>query len=248
MVLEEKIEKYIQYMKGKYGIYGAMIAGSYVTGKMDEHSDIDIFFIWHDDEKGMRGREFFLDTEFEYFISPEWKYFDRLEKDLTSMEIYSVAKIVYDEGEKLKKIQEKAIEKVKNYKVKIDDSGKMDLKFFIETIFNDGIDMYDKKDYNNFLFFTNSYLQSLCNLICKLNNKLPVYNKYGVSEIKEVDSKFALILEEFLVTDYLNADKKRLWAEMCNYIQEKLGKYDIREYKSVETFRSRVQSTEYRVQ
>lgn len=236
-MLEEKIENYIKYMKDKYRICGAMITGSYVTGTMDEHSDIDIFFIWEDDTKGMRGREFFLDTEFEYFISPEWKYYDRLEKDLTSVRIYSSAKIVYDEGEKLKKIKEKAMDKVKNYKVNMDISQKTDFKFFIETIYNDGIDMYDKKDYNNFLFFTGSYLQNLCDLLCNLNDKLPVYNKYGVSEIKQVDSKFALILENFMIENYLSPNKKRLWAELCDYVQEKLGDINITDYKSVDTLK-----------
>lgn len=233
-MMEDKIKNYIQYMKDKYSICGAMLTGSYVTGKMSEHSDIDIFLIWDDDKKSMRGREFFQGTEFEYFISPEWKYIDRLDKDTTSIAIYSSAKILYDENGKLNKIQKMAIEKLKNYKNNFSDDNKKDLLFFIETILTDGEDMYNKKEYNDFLFFTGSNLQKLCNIICKLENKLPIYNKYGVTEISQIDSKFGGILEKYLVTDYLNSDKKKLWIEMCCYVQKKIGDFDIKDYKSVE--------------
>jgi predicted nucleotidyltransferase len=236
-MLEGKIESYIEYMRKKYNICGAMVTGSYITGKMGPHSDIDIFFIWNDDTKSLRGREYFLDTEFEYFISPEWKFIDRLNNDCTSMRIYSSARILYDEYGKLNKIQRNALDKVNNYESTINDSERIDLKFFIETIFNDGIDMYDKNEYNDFLFFINSNLQKLCDIVCKLNNKLPVYNKHGVSEIREIDSTFGLLLEKYLITDYLDINKKNLWIELCNYIQKKLGTFDITNYKKVEIIR-----------
>jgi predicted nucleotidyltransferase len=233
-MLEQKIESYIRYMRKKYNICGAMVTGSYITGKMGPHSDIDIFFIWNDDTKSMRGREYFLDTEFEYFISPEWKYIDRLNNDCASMRIYSSARILYDEYGKLSKIQLYALEKVNNYESMINNPQRMDLKFFIETIFNDGIDMYDKKDYSNFLFFTYSNLQKLCDIVCKLNNKLPVYSKYGISEIGGIDSSFGILLEKYLITDYLDINKKNLWIELCDYGQEILGNFDITNYESVQ--------------
>lgn len=55
--MEKIIEKYIDYMKDKYNIIGAMITGSYVTKTMKPSSDIDIFFLGSDPEKSIRGRE-----------------------------------------------------------------------------------------------------------------------------------------------------------------------------------------------
>lgn len=86
--LESIIEDYIEKMKRDYNIIGAMVTGSYVVGNMQPNSDIDIFFIWNEDNKSMRGREFYKSVEFEYFISPKWKYYERLENDLTSQQIY----------------------------------------------------------------------------------------------------------------------------------------------------------------
>lgn len=87
--MREIIFKYIEYMKEKHNVSAAMVTGSYVTKEMSPRSDIDLFFIWSEEFKSMRGREYFEGVEFEYFISPEWKYYDRLRTDKTSMRIYS---------------------------------------------------------------------------------------------------------------------------------------------------------------
>jgi predicted nucleotidyltransferase len=44
-------------MKREFNMIGAMITGSYITGNMKPNSDIDIFFIWNEENKSMRGRE-----------------------------------------------------------------------------------------------------------------------------------------------------------------------------------------------
>lgn len=236
-MLERKIEKYIDRMRDKYNITGAMITGSYVTGNMGPHSDIDIFFIWNDEERAMRGREYYLDLEFEYFISPEWKYFDRLKNDYIAMRIYSTAKILYDKEKKLEKIKRKAIDVVSNFSWNLTDIQKKDMKFHVETIQFDGLDIYDNKDYNNFLLFTSSNLEQMCKMICKLNNSLPIYMKYGVNEIKKIDLEFGVILNEFIVTDFINPKKRALWNELCIYLHKKIGEYNIKEYQNIQTLK-----------
>lgn len=62
---------------------GAMITGSYITGNMKPNSDIDIFFIWDEENKSIRG---------------EWKYYERLETDLTSQQIYATGKFYFLSG------------------------------------------------------------------------------------------------------------------------------------------------------
>lgn len=69
-------------------------------------------------------------------------------------------------------------------------------------------------------------------LLCILNNKLSTYEKYGVNEIVEIDEIYGRKLERFLLSNYFDYDKKQLWIEICNYLQEKLGDYDITNYES----------------
>lgn len=221
-------------MKEKHKIIAAMVTGSYVTGEMSSRSDIDMFFIWTDEFKSMRGREYFEGFEFEYFISPEWKYYDRLRTDQTSMRIYSSSMILLDKEKRLENIQNTALTKVKEYKSELNDDARKDYKFWLTTICSDGEDLLDKKQYSNFLFFSGANLQMMSNLLCKLNSKLPTYHKYGVKEILEIDEIYGGKLEKFLLCNYDNSEKKHLWIELCNYLQEKLGDYDITNYESIQ--------------
>ncbi|NLB72816.1 MAG: hypothetical protein GX795_02130, partial [Firmicutes bacterium] len=91
--LESVVEDYVKKMRQDYGMIGAMVTGSYVAGNMGPNSDIDIFFIWNQENRSMRGREFYRSVEFEYFVSPEWKYYERLKSDLTSQQIYATGQI-----------------------------------------------------------------------------------------------------------------------------------------------------------
>lgn len=229
--MKEIIERYIKYMIRKHKIIAAMVAGSYVTGEMGPRSDIDIFFIWEEEYKSMRGREYFEGVEFEYFISPEWKYYDRLRTDKVSMKIYSTSKILLDSENKFEKVQKIAIEKVKEYSCDLSIDSRKDYKFWLETICSDGEDLFDKGDYYNFLFFIGVNLQKMNDLLCKLHNKLPVYEKYVVKEVGEIDEIYCDKLKKLLVLDYYDDKKKQLWVEMCNYLYEKLGDYDITSYE-----------------
>jgi len=83
----------------------AMVTGSYVTGRMAPNSDIDLFLTWSREYETMRGREYYRGVEFEYFYSPEWKYYDRMRTDPVSARIYSQAEIILDPDGRLARIQ-----------------------------------------------------------------------------------------------------------------------------------------------
>lgn len=71
--LEGVIARFITKMQQQYEIEGALLTGSCVSGKMQAHSDIDVFFIWRNQGESMRGRSFCEGQEFETFFSPAWK-------------------------------------------------------------------------------------------------------------------------------------------------------------------------------
>lgn len=128
--------------------------------------------------------------ECEYFISPEWKYYDRINTDLTAIRMYSKGVILLNTKGKFKKISKKAEVKIKEYNDVIEEKQRPDYKFYVETIYNDGIDMFDSDELSDFVFFTSTSLDNLCNIVCKMRNELPIYKKHGVSEMKIFDSKF----------------------------------------------------------
>lgn len=232
--LNDKIYRFIELMKEKHQVVGAMVTGSYVTQQMQEHSDIDIFLLGADDAFSARGRMFFEDQEFEYFISPEWKYFDRLEKDMTSVRIYSDAKILVDPNHQLKRIQEKAIEKKAAYDFRLNDSQKIDFAFYVETVYYDGIDLFDAGAYEDFLFFTNSQIKILCDIAVKYLVKMPVYAKHGYTEMRQIAPEFAALLKAFLEAPIHASEKKTAWEALCQEVLNGLGNPDTSNYYAEE--------------
>ena len=139
--LDKAVQGFLDLMQERYDVLGAMLTGSYVTGTMMPHSDIDVFFIWGDEEQNMRGRTFFDGVEFEYFFSPVWKYRDRLQKDLVAQQIYAKGRIVLDPEGVFGAIQEEARRRVAAYAPVLSPQDRADLSFQIETVMKDGLDL-----------------------------------------------------------------------------------------------------------
>ena len=230
--LELIIKEYIDIMKEEYSVIGAMLSGSYTTGTMGPNSDIDIFFVWDREDKSMRGREFFKDIEFEYFISPEWKYYDRLKNDLTSQQIYSTGQIIFDTNDIFKNIRLKAIDTFNNYSPELTMSQKMDYSFYIETILKDGIDMLGEGQLANFYFLSGIHIPNFCNIIAKMRKKYPVYEKYAIEQLKILDERLYSCIMEL----YQSKEEKDLynkWTNLCEYIINELGDIDIKDYQVI---------------
>lgn len=230
--IESIINDYIEKMKKDYNIIAAMLTGSYITGNMGPNSDIDIFFIWDREDESMRGREFYKDVEFEYFISPEWKYFDRLKGDLTSQQIYSTGKIVLDTNNIFNDIQQKSIAILKKYNPVFALSEKLDYSFYVETIMRDGMDMLGDDKLENFYFLSGMHIPRLCNIIAKIRKKYPIYEKYAMEELQQLDERlFLMIMELYKVKE--SHEIRNRWISLCEYILNELGDLDLKSYQVV---------------
>lgn len=98
--------------------------------------------------------------------------------------------------------------------------------------------MFDSGEQSDFVFFTSTSLDHLCNIVCKMRNELPIYNKHGVSEMKIIDSAFGILVENFLLEDHKNHKKREHWKEICSYVQELLGDADISTIESVQVIKN----------
>ena len=230
--LESVVEDYVEKMRQDYGMIGAMVSGSYVAGNMGPNSDIDIFFIWNQENKSMRGREFYRSVEFEYFASPEWKYYERLKSDLTSQQIYATGQVIFDANNTFKNIQKAAISILENYAPKLDIRERTDYSLYVETIMKDGIDMLAASELENFYFLSGMHIPKLCNIVAKVRKHYPVYEKYAMEHLKAIDGK----LHAMIIAFYKAEDKDGLgstWTDLCKYVLSELGNIDIRNYQVV---------------
>lgn len=230
--LESVIKKYVEKMKKDYNVVGAMLTGSYITGKMKPNSDIDIFFIWDRENKSMRGREFYNNIEFEYFVSPEWKYYDRLKSDLISQQIYSSGKIIFDSNDTFKNIQQKAIEYSRNYNPELSASEKVDYSFYVETIMKDGIDMLVDGELEGFYFLSGMHIPKFCNIIAKIKKKYPIYEKHAIEQLNLLDKELFHEIVEFYKSNDKN-DIYNKWIDLCKYVLNELGEIDLKNYQVI---------------
>ena len=220
-------------MKERHGVTSGMVVGSYAKGTMSPNSDVDLYFIGPNPDFCERGREYFDEVEFEYFINPEWKYYQRMLEDKTTLHILSSGNILFDLNGQMDLLKNKALKKIKDYAPQIKEQRKKDYAFYLETIKKDGEDLHHQGRIEDFLYFTGTKINFLSEVICLIRAKLPIYTKYGVSEMKEVDLRFSSILKDYLMENPIGAKKADLWAELCLYVSNALGDVDIKSYKSV---------------
>ncbi len=232
---DNDIIEFIDTIKTKYQIKAAMVVGSYLSGTMTKHSDIDIFCVSDNQEQSIRGRIFYKNNEFEYFLSPEWKYYDRMETDLISVRIYSSGKILFDKNDILKNIVTKAKSKRDTYCPDIDKKKRRDFSFYIESIYTDGIDMLDNNNFENFNVFAGIQIEKICSIICQNRKILPIYPKYFFNELENIDKQLAIYIKELIATKYNDKNKKEKWDQICRYALKELGNEDIKTYESCDS-------------
>jgi len=174
-------------------------------------------------------------TEFEnhhYFVSPEWKYYERLKSDPTSQQIYATGQIIFDTNSVFRKIQKAAISIFENYDLELDIRERTDYSFYVETIMKDGIDVLTASELENFYFLSGMHIPKLCNIVAKVKKHYPVYEKYAMEHLKLVDDKLYAMVMEF----YRAEDKDGLgsrWTDLCKYVLSELGNIDIKDYQVV---------------
>lgn len=232
--MEQVIQRFLAKMQTEYDILGAMLAGSYLTGRMMTNSDIDVFFLWGEEEKSQRGRTYFEGVEFETFFSPEWKYYDRLHKDATARRIYAGGRIILDTNDKLAHIQQAAQAQLSEAMPALILQEKLDLSFQVETIKKDGEDLILAGRKEDFAYFSGRHVPRLCDLQARALGKHPVYEKYAMEQLKVLDPHLTHLVQG-LYRAATGEDQLAAWKELCQHLLLQLGDLDIREYQSATT-------------
>lgn len=236
--IEETISRFIAHMQERYGVLSVMLAGSYVAGTMQPHSDIDVFFIWRNEGKSMRGRMFFEGQEFEYFLSPEWKYYDRLEKDLAAQQIYAAGRVVLDSDGRFEKIKQAAEQKVRDYAPTLTGADRANLSFQVETVMKDGMDLLALGQLDNFRYLSGRHIPRFCDMAAKARGKYPVYQKYAVERLRLVDPDLTALIQALYQAPGAE-EALGAWEALCRHMLKVLGDVDISSYQAVTAIRKK---------
>lgn len=227
---EEIIYRFIYHMIKKYNVSSTMLVGSYISGIAEQHSDIDVYMIHNEKNKILKGRELFEDLVFEYFIASEDTYLKNIEDSKVAARIYSSGKIFYDPNNKFENIKNLSIKRLKTNDILEKNYMKIEYKIFMEEIKRDGEKLHSFGYFEDFLYFTASNIEKIVDITTNIRAGTPVFNRYGISEVKNLDFKLGSLIERFLKTSYSRKEKKELWSEICEYVSDMIGEYNTKEY------------------
>ncbi|MHC1683633.1 MAG: nucleotidyltransferase domain-containing protein [Clostridiaceae bacterium] len=227
---EEIIYRFIHHMIKKYKVSSTMLVGSYINGMIEPHSDIDVYMLWNNKDKYMKGREIFEGKIFEYYIAPESKYLKDIEESKVAARIYSSSVIFYDPKSKFQNIRELSIKRLEKNEIENNHYKMVEYKIFIEEIKDDGERLHSFGYFEDFLYFTTTNIEKIVELVVDIKVGVPIFNRYGISELKNLDFKLGSLIDRFLKTGYSRKEKRELWKEICEYVSDLIGEYNTKEY------------------
>lgn len=244
---EKAIDIFLESWRSRDDVIGAVVCGSYVTGKPSPHSDIDVHIILCDDVNWRERRNIIVEGYLiEYFANPPKqieKYFEEDYKSLRphSMVQFLTGKIIFDKYNKVNELKDKAkIWFDKKYKELSDTSVEL-MKYHIWDTLDNLSDCYeqDRIDFN-FVYYNS--LKILFEEYSKYL-RVEIIPFYQISRYIS-DTYFK---EKYLTNDFpdkyfvkkflyaLNDNEKgkhmKLFDELSNYILDKMGGFNIDGWK-----------------
>lgn len=107
------LQKFIAHWKGQKEVIGALVCGSYITGKPNKHSDIDVFILLNSETLWKeRGTEIIDGFRIHYFANSARGYREYAEIEFKKREkiiayIFCViGKTIFDKTGELRKLKE----------------------------------------------------------------------------------------------------------------------------------------------
>ncbi|MSR86049.1 nucleotidyltransferase domain-containing protein [Candidatus Woesearchaeota archaeon] len=189
---------FLESWKTKKKVIGALVCGSYVTGKPSEHSDIDLHIILsHKTSWRERGNVYVNGYLIEYFANPPKQILNYFKDDFESGNYHSpnmfiTGKILFDKKGELKKLQELAL---KFKKKSFPSVGKVSLELQKYSLWDkeDNLrDLYSKNTPDFYYVYYNS-----------LREIFETYAKFLRFPLSSTDKTYSVLTDSFTLKKYL---------------------------------------------
>lgn len=244
---EKALNIFLKTWKEQEDVIGAIVCGSYVTGKPSPHSDIDVHIILSDDvDWRERGNVIVDDYLIEYFVNPPKqiiKYFEEDYNDLRphSMVQFLTGKIIFDNYGEIKRLKDEA--RIW-FNKKYNELGSTSIEFIKYHLWDTLDNLLDCHEQNreDFEFVYHNSLRVL----------FEEYSRYLQVEITPFNQVLAYISDPHYKEKYLSKgfpdrffsekflhsisekekDKKmKLFSELIDYVLNKMGGFNIDGWK-----------------
>ena len=230
---ENIVHKFISKYKNKKWFVGACISGSFVTKKMTEKSDIDVFIFTKGINWRKKGSKIINGIQIEYFINPIELMKNNIKKEFgvhrLETSIFKNAKVIYDSHGEVKNLIKLA---QKQAKIKSKPMSKQESKYFRYIIFEAVKDVEESLERNDLIAFHRLIYKTIEDCILAVyqyyGKWLPAY-KHIDEDLKKIDPKFAnLILNYF--NQRTNSSRLKAYKRIIKYVVNLYGG-PIKEYE-----------------
>lgn len=234
---EQIIKNFINQFKTKHSkdnieVIGILGFGSSFNQKnLSPNSDLDIYIVIKNIGKRYRGIMLIDNIEIDYFINPieqlkaDWeKVRNKIVIKKTIAYMLKDGKIILDQNNELKKMQEEARKFLKD-ELKINGISDYMLvlgKYFIEDYLKDIEDSLIDKNIFSWQYNANSLLNYLIEVFCQFHRIPLVKLKYQGMEIAKRDKKFIELYKLIAKTSSIKEKSKRI-KKLALYCLESLG-------------------------
>lgn len=244
---EKALNNFLESWTRRDEVVGAIVCGSYVTGKPSPHSDIDVHIILSDDVNWReRGNKIVDGYLIEYFANPSKQIKKYFEEDYNSLRPHSMVqfltgKIIFDNYDEVKKLKNEArIWFDKEFKELNDISVEL-IKYHLWDTLDNLIDCYEQNRLDFEFVFHNS-LKILFEEYSKYLRVeiIPFYQIWRYISDSDFKKKYLTnsfpdenFINKFL--DTLNDNEKerklKLFDELTNHVLDKMGGFNIDGWK-----------------
>jgi len=244
---EKALYIFLEDWKKQDCVIGAMVCGSYVTGKPSPHSDIDVHIILSDDvDWRERGNVIVEGYLIEYFANPPKQIVEYFEEDYYDLRPHSMVqfltgKIIFDDYGEIKRLKEVARTWFNKKHSELSNISIELMKYHLWDILDNLLDCYEQNRED----FEFAYYNSLRVLFEE-------YSRYLRIEVVPFNQVFAYITDPHYKEKYLSNDfpdrffserflqaisekekdkKMKLLKELIYYVLDKMGGFNIDGWK-----------------
>lgn len=202
---KKALDKFTEKYKKDSNVLGILLTGSFIHSKPDKNSDLDIYIVIEKSKTRERGNTWIEGVEIEYFINPVnqvLEYFkeETQEKSPNTAHMFVNSKIIYEKGNKLRKLISKAKEVLKIPPEKPSKSDIENMKYFIDDLEKDLEDMKIKKNEFAYRLVANSILKKILDDFYRIKQIYKEKSKRLFEQMNTIDKKFAILYKKAMIS------------------------------------------------
>ncbi len=224
---EKALATFVDRYSSKRGVIGILVTGSYVSGKMDPNSDLDIHVVLDAGSHRERGNCWIDGIEVEYFINPIAQvraYFaENAGQEIRATAcMFAHGKVLYENGDALQKLIAEAHTALDRKRKAMTKKERDHAGYLIDDLRKDLEDVYQREDWFAFSLIASALLEKCVDTFFHLKREYKLKPKQQEKKIAALSRTFASHCRGALSVDGPDIRYEAM-QKVVAYVERELG-------------------------